>query len=112
MVFLSNDKDKAMIIFKYLKIAFKIGHDVHSFLNITEVRLVDDINKRVSSECHRFHGFIRFNYIDEKFLYSSIEPDNDILELLGDHFKNRFSKDQNIHRYEISVSHKLLYPYE
>ena len=48
MVYLSNDKDKAMVIFKYLKIAFKLGHDVHSFLNINEVRLVDDINKRVS----------------------------------------------------------------
>jgi probable DNA metabolism protein len=93
MVFLSNDKDKAMVIFKYLKIAFKLGDDVHNFLNIDEVRLVEDINRRVSIESHRFEGFIRFNYIDEKFLYASIEPDNDILELLGDHFKNRFSRE-------------------
>ena len=108
MVFLSNDKDKAMIIFKYLKIAFKLGHDVHSFLNINEVRLVDDINKRVSSECHRFNGFIRFNYIDEKFLYSSIEPDNDIVELLGDHFKDRFSKEYFI-IHDISREKALIY---
>jgi len=93
MVYLSNHEDKALIIFKYLKVAFKLGHDVHSFLNIDIIRLVEDINRRVSIECHRFEGFIRFNYIDEKFLYSSIEPDNDILELLYDHFKNRFSKE-------------------
>jgi probable DNA metabolism protein len=108
MVFLSNDKDKAMVIFKYLKIAFKLGDDVHNFLNIDEVRLVEDINRRVSIESHRFEGFIRFNYIDEKFLYASIEPDNDIVELLGDHFKNRFSKEYFI-IHDISREKALIY---
>ena len=59
-------------------------------------------------ECHRFEGFIRFNYIDEKFLYSSIEPDNDILELLGDHFKNRFSREYFI-IHDISREKALIY---
>ncbi|AWK50863.1 DNA metabolism protein [Clostridium beijerinckii] len=108
MVYLCNEKDKAMIIFEYLKIAFKLGHDVHSFLNIYAIRLVDDINRRVSMECHRFEGFVRFNYIDEKFLYSSIEPDNDILELLGDHFKNRFSSEYFI-IHDISREKALIY---
>jgi probable DNA metabolism protein len=59
-------------------------------------------------ECHRFNGFIRFNYIDEKFLYSSIEPDNDILELIGDHFKDRFSKEYFI-IHDISREKALIY---
>jgi probable DNA metabolism protein len=108
MVYLSNEEDKAMVIFKYLKIAFKLRYDVHSFLNVNEIRLVDDINRRVSMECHRFNGFIRFNYIDEKFLYSSIEPDNDILELIGDHFKDRFSKEYFI-IHDISREKALIY---
>lgn len=106
--FLSNEKNKEMIIFKYLKIAFTIGPRVHNFLNIHEVRLIDDINKKVTHEAHRFTGFIRFNYIDEKFLYSSIEPDNDILELLGDHFKNRFSREYFI-IHDISREKALIY---
>lgn len=85
--FLSNYEDKGIIIFNYLKIAFKLGPDVHDFLNIDVIRLVDNITKKVLNECHRFEGFIRFNQIEEKLLYSSIEPDNDILELIGDHFK-------------------------
>lgn len=93
MVFLSNEKEKGVIIYKYLKTAFKLGPEVHNFLNINEIRIVDNISKQISYETHRFEGFIRFNYIDEKFLYSSIEPDNDILELLGDHFQNRFPKE-------------------
>lgn len=108
MVYLSNQEEKALVIYKYLKIAFKLGHDVHSFLNVDIIRLVDDINRRVSMESHRFEGFIRFNYIDEKFLYSSIEPDNDILELLGDHFKNRFSKEYFI-IHDISRNKALIY---
>lgn len=108
MVYLSNYEDKAMIIFKYLKIAFKLGHEVHNFLNIDIVRLVDSINRRVLMESHRFNGFIRFNYINEKFLYSSIEPDNDILELLGEHFKNRFSSEYFI-IHDISREKALVY---
>lgn len=93
LVYLSNREDKAILILKYLKIAFKLGRDVHSFLNIEIIRLVDNVSRQVSHECHRFTGFVRFNCIDERFLYSSIEPDNDILELLGDHFKNRFPNE-------------------
>lgn len=108
MVFLSKEKDKGIIIFKYLKKAFKLGPNVHNFLNISEVRFVDEINKRVSCECHLFCGFVRFSCIDEKFLYSSIEPDNDILELIGDHFKNRFSREYFI-IHDISREKALIY---
>jgi probable DNA metabolism protein len=108
IIYLSNNIDKAMIIFKYLKIAFKLGHGVHNFLNIDVIRLVDNINRQVSSESHRFEGFVRFNYIDEKFLYSSIEPDNDIIELLGDHFKNRFPGEYFI-LHDISREKALIY---
>lgn len=108
MVYLSNYTDKSIIIFKYLKIAFKLGRDVHNFLNIDIVRLIDSINKSVSLERHRFEGFIRFNSISEKFLYSSIEPDNDILELLGEHFKNRFPREYFI-IHDISREKALVY---
>ncbi|NRT79222.1 TIGR03915 family putative DNA repair protein [Clostridium beijerinckii] len=106
--FLSNYEDKGIIIFNYLKIAFKLGPDVHDFLNIYVIRLVDNITKKVLNECHRFEGFIRFNQIEEKLLYSSIEPDNDILELIGDHFKNRFPREYFI-IHDISRQKALIY---
>lgn len=106
--FLSNYQDKGIIIFNYLKIAFKLGPDVHDFLNIDLIRLVDNITKKVLNECHRFEGFIRFNQIEEKLLYSSIEPDNDILELIGDHFKNRFPREYFI-IHDISRQKALIY---
>lgn len=108
LTYLSNYEDKAMVIFKYLKTAFKLGRNVHNYLNIDIIRLVDTINKRVTMESHRFEGFVRFNYIDEKFLYSSIEPDNDILELLGDHFQKRFSGEYFI-IHDVSREKALVY---
>ncbi|OCA96930.1 TIGR03915 family putative DNA repair protein [Clostridium beijerinckii] len=106
--FLSNYENKGIIIFNYLKIAFKLGPDVHDFLNIDVIRLIDNITKKVLNECHRFEGFIRFNQIEEKLLYSSIEPDNDILELIGDHFKNRFPREYFI-IHDISRQKALIY---
>ncbi|NRT73869.1 TIGR03915 family putative DNA repair protein [Clostridium beijerinckii] len=106
--FLSNYEDKGIIIFNYLKIAFKLGPDVHDFLNIDVIRLIDNITKKVLNECHRFEGFIRFNQIEDKLLYSSIEPDNDILELIGDHFKNRFPREYFI-IHDISRQKALIY---
>ncbi|NRT91237.1 TIGR03915 family putative DNA repair protein [Clostridium beijerinckii] len=106
--FLSNYEDKGIIIFNYLKVAFKLGPDVHDFLNIDVIRLVDNITKKVLNECHRFEGFIRFNEIEKKLLYSSIEPDNDILELIGDHFKNRFPREYFI-IHDISRQKALIY---
>ncbi|CUU50415.1 TIGR03915 family putative DNA repair protein [Clostridium beijerinckii] len=106
--FLSNYEDKGIIIFNYLKVAFKLGPDVHDFLNVDVIRLVDNITKKVLNECHRFEGFIRFNQIEDKLLYSSIEPDNDILELIGDHFKNRFPREYFI-IHDVSRQKALIY---
>ncbi|MEO2736854.1 TIGR03915 family putative DNA repair protein [Clostridium butyricum] len=93
MVYLSNVEDKGMVIFKYLKSAFKYKKNIHAFLHIDIVRQIDEIKKRVSFEAHKFKGFVRFKSIDNNFLYCSIEPDNNILELIGDHFMKRFSNE-------------------
>lgn len=108
IVYLSNFKDKDLLIFKYLKIAFKLKKDTHNFLHIDTIRKIDQINRKVSFEKLRFEGFIRFKSIDNKFLYSSFEPDNDILELLADHFMKRFSNEYWI-IHDISRNKALVY---
>ncbi|MDV4149451.1 TIGR03915 family putative DNA repair protein [Clostridium sp. AL.422] len=92
-LYLSNHKKKGILCYKYLKTAFKLGSNVHKHLYLDIVRELDLIEKRVSMEAHRFVGFVRFSLINDKFLYSSIEPDNNILELISNHFANRFSNE-------------------
>lgn len=108
MVYLSNVEDKGMVIFKYLKIAFKYKKNIHAFLHIDIVRQIDEIKKRVSFEAHKFKGFVRFKSIDNNFLYCSIEPDNNILELIGDHFMKRFSNEYWI-IHDISRNKAIIY---
>lgn len=92
-LYLSNHKNKGIICYKYLKTAFKIGRDIHKHLYLDVVREIDLIERRVSLEAHRFTGFVRFSLINNKFLYSPIEPDNNILELISPHFQRRFSNE-------------------
>lgn len=110
-VYLSNYNDKEIICFKYLKLAFKLGSDVHKHLHLELVKNIDLINKRVSLEAHRFTGFVRFNSINNSFLYASIEPDNDILQLISDHFKRRFSNENwiihDVNRQIASIYNKI-----
>lgn len=108
MVYLSNVEDKGMVIFKYLKSAFKYKKNIHAFLHIDIVRQIDEIKKRVSFEAHKFKGFVRFKSIDNNFLYCSIEPDNNILELIGDHFMKRFSNEYWI-IHDISRNKAIIY---
>ncbi|MDU4738380.1 TIGR03915 family putative DNA repair protein [Clostridium sp.] len=92
-LYLSNYKNKGLLCFKYLKIAFKLGSDVHKYLHLDPVRELDLIDRRVSLEGHRFTGFVRFISVNDNFLYSSIEPDNNILEIISPHFQERFSNE-------------------
>ena len=92
-LYLSNHKDKGLLCYKYLKTAFKVGSDIHKHLYLDTVRELDLIERRVSLEAHRFTGFVRFSLINNNFLYSPIEPDNNILELISPHFANRFSNE-------------------
>ncbi|WP_300379481.1 TIGR03915 family putative DNA repair protein [Clostridium sp.] len=92
-LFLSNEKDKGLLCYNYLKKAFKFGSKIHEHIYLNEVRNLDLICRRVSLESHRFTGFIRFKSIQNNFLYAVIEPDNNILELISPHFQRRFSNE-------------------
>ena len=88
MTYLSNYNDKEILIFNYLKIAFNIGWNIHSFLHIDEVRLIDKINKSVNNEIHRFRGFIRFKYIDLKDVIEEPQDTLNTLNYLEEYLEN------------------------
>lgn len=89
-VFLSNAKQKEISILKYLIIGFKLGPTVDNLLSEPVVREVQQISKRVFGESHRLSGLVRFMEIANNIFYSKIHPDNNIIELLGNHFIRRF----------------------
>ena len=87
--FLSNEKEKELYILKYLCNGFDIGPPINNMLTTSYVFKVINMRRRALSECHKLKGLLRFQEIGDNFLYSSIHPDNFILEPLGHHFMNR-----------------------
>ena len=51
------------------------------------------LEKRVTTEANRFRELLRFSVLKNDILYSEIEPDNNILELLGPHYSDRYKND-------------------
>ena len=58
--FLSENKDHGMIIYDYLKYAFKVGGSVNERYAEPRVMKLLELNKRVGGEAHRMLGFVRF----------------------------------------------------
>lgn len=87
--FLSNEKDKEIYILKYLCDGFNLGPSIHNNITTSYVFKVINMRRRALFECHRLKGLLRFQEVGENLCYSSIHPDNNIIEPLGQHFIKR-----------------------
>lgn len=91
--YLSELPKHGILILKYLRLGFKLGPNIDLNLANDIVREVDNISKKVSRERHRFLGLIRFKEIENHILYSTIEPDHNIIGLVAPHFANRMKNE-------------------
>lgn len=92
--FLSEDPGAGTLIYRYLKLGWKMGSGVDMHLTDDTVFKIMDINRRVEHEVHKMMGFARFRQVEGGLFYSSISPDHNIAELLAPHFAERLA-DQN-----------------
>ena len=93
--------DREMKCLRYLELGFKIGSKIQLLHGNPIVFDVEEADKKVAREIHRLHGLIRFSVVkpagslrpeeqQQEILYTKIEPDNDIVEFLVHHFKDRY----------------------
>ncbi|MBO5095418.1 MAG: TIGR03915 family putative DNA repair protein [Bacilli bacterium] len=92
-VYLSLEENKELIIFYFLLNYKKYKEKVIYLRNLKCVSETLRISNYVKHEAHRFKGFVRFKELDNKVLYAEIEPDNNILPLIKEHFEKRLSKE-------------------
>lgn len=92
--YLSELDDISEYIFEYLKMGFKVGKSVDLFLSDDRVLKIHSASQKVTRECHRMLGLLRFRKLDSDFYYAAFSPDYNITILLCPHFKERLS-DQN-----------------
>ncbi|MES2823907.1 MAG: TIGR03915 family putative DNA repair protein [Pseudomonadota bacterium] len=49
------------------------------------------IEKMMHREVHRMHAFVRFQKSREGLFYAAVDPDFNVLPLIGDHFERRYA---------------------
>lgn len=91
-VYLSNENNKEMLIYNFIKTALVYKEQTKNYLNIECVNKVYKIANYVSRENHRMKGFLRFKKM-KNFYYGEIEPTNNIIYILVNHFKKRLSNE-------------------
>jgi len=91
--FLSEASGIELKLLKYIQVGFKLGSKVNDLLSDENVNEIQKYSKRVGYEAHRFLGLVRFQEF-KGILYAAIEPDFNILELIGNHFKARLSNEK------------------
>lgn len=65
---------------------------VREFKNFSDPIIVDlhRVKKMVNREVHRMHAFVRFQETKDKIWACEINPDFNVLPLIGKHFKDRY----------------------
>ncbi len=91
-VYLSELDSSCTLIYNYIKLGFKLGQEVDRYLHNDTVLKIHNINRKVTYECHRMLGFVRFKCFNNMY-YSPIEPDHNILALIAPHFEARLPNE-------------------
>lgn len=106
--YLSDYTDSGTLIYRYLKLGFKVGGKIDSMLSDQRVLDVHNTSKKVSFERHRMLGLLRFKKVSDNLFYAAIEPDHNIVPVLASHFAKRFS-DQNFIIHDLKRKHAVFY---
>lgn len=92
----ADSPERGTAIYRVLRMALGEGRcnaRVMDALADPYVSTVSRLRIRVWHEFHRYFGFLRFQELADSILFGKIAPDNDILEMLGPHFSNRFPNE-------------------
>ena len=88
---LAHDKDKGSAILGTIQAARKIPDStkIMNHLSHKWVEKVFELSRQVGGEAHQFKGFVRFKELESGVLFAQIEPKNQILTCIADHFSDR-----------------------
>lgn len=92
-VFLSENENKELIIYYFYLNALKYKNKIIYMRNLKCVRESLKISQYVSRENHKYKGFVRFKELENNIYYAEIEPQNNVLEILSNHFKKRLKNE-------------------
>ncbi|MDT0641553.1 TIGR03915 family putative DNA repair protein [Zunongwangia sp. F363] len=89
--FLSEEQGIEMCMFQYLQYLFESKKQVDEDFSHPAVLKIAQTAKKVGREKHRMEAFVRFQLTKDDIYFANIEPDFNVLPLIKDHFKKRYS---------------------
>lgn len=107
--FLSEKDDIGTTLFQVVKYA--IDYPSRSIMedlgNLNVLELVQTV-KSVAREKHRMEAFVRFEHTTDDIYFARVEPDFNVLPLIGEHFRQRY-QDQHWAIYDVSRGFGIYY---
>ncbi|MGO2385726.1 MAG: TIGR03915 family putative DNA repair protein [Psychrobacter sp.] len=107
--FLSEKEDIGTTLFRVVKYAidYPNRHIMQDLGNLDVLELVQTV-KSVGREKHRMEAFVRFEHTTDDIYFARVEPDFNVLPLIGEHFRQRY-QDQHWAIYDISRGFGIYY---
>jgi len=90
-VFLSEDAERELLIFRYADMALRTGRDISENYADATVRRCQRLAQQLFREKHRMEAFVRFEKTQDELFHATIEPDFDVLPLIASHFTKRYA---------------------
>lgn len=90
---LSAEEDALQAIYNFLRVGFAVGQQVCSMYTNPHVMRMMELKRRVGNEGHYFREFARFTSLDNKIYVCHIEPKNNVVMLVGEHFADRMPSE-------------------
>ncbi|MBP2280482.1 putative DNA metabolism protein [Psychrobacter sp. PL19] len=75
--------------------------------NLNVLQLAQTV-KSVGREKHRMEAFVRFEHTNDDIYFARVEPDFNVLPLIGEHFRQRY-QDQHWAIYDLSRGYGVYY---
>lgn len=91
-MFLSELSGSEMLVYQVVQVIIQHGDAsiLENFANPFILKAVQ-IEKMIHREVHRMHAFVRFQRSREGLFCAVIDPDFNVLPLIGDHFERRYA---------------------
>ncbi|WP_348548621.1 TIGR03915 family putative DNA repair protein [Psychrobacter sp. KFRI-CH2-11] len=107
--FLSEKNDIGTTLFQVVKYAidYPSRHIMQDVGNLHVLELVQTV-KSVGREKHRMEAFVRFEHTTDDIYFARVEPDFNVLPLIGEHFRQRY-QDQYWAIYDITRGYGIYY---
>jgi probable DNA metabolism protein len=88
--FLTEEEGVEMLVFRFIRQALASPVSIEENYLDPDVLRLTRLHRQMAREVHRMHAFVRFQRTRDDLYYAVVEPDFNVLPLLGDHFERRY----------------------